>query len=131
MSCYKYSVGDAIQPCILIVGTVSKPLEILVYFDGIKYTFFSPIKALDICFKIFHVFNIEYPIQSFYVWIFVQKTFYNIVNNYDKSCLLVNQVINEIKFLNCTAKLQFYMILKYFIKMYFINFIKYIIFYIV
>ncbi|CAI6348572.1 unnamed protein product [Macrosiphum euphorbiae] len=93
----KYNVGDTIQPCIIIVGTVCVPLEILVYFDGIKYKVFSPIKALDICFKIFHVFNIEYPIESVNVWLFVQKFFYNIVNKYDKSCPLVNQIFNEIK----------------------------------
>lgn len=92
----KYNFGDAIQPCILIVGSVSEPLEILVFFDGMKYKFFSPIKALDICFKIFHVFNIEYPIQSINVWLFIQKLYYNIVNKYDKPCPLVNQIINEI-----------------------------------
>jgi len=93
----KYNVGDTIQLCIIIVGTVCDPLEILVYFYGIKYKVFSPIKALDICFKIVHVFNIEYPIESVNVWLFVQKLFYNIVNKYDKSCPLVNQIINEIK----------------------------------
>lgn len=94
----KYNVGDTIQPCIIIIGTVSEPLEILVFFDGIKYKVFLSIKALDICFKIFHVFNIEYPFESINVWLFIQKLFYNIVNKYDKPCPLVNQIINEVKF---------------------------------
>ncbi|KAF0736164.1 Uncharacterized protein FWK35_00018298 [Aphis craccivora] len=29
-----------------------------------KYKIFSAIKAFDICFKIFHVFNVEYSIDS-------------------------------------------------------------------
>lgn len=40
----KYNVGDIIQPCIIIIGTVSEPLEILFFFDGIRYKVFSPIK---------------------------------------------------------------------------------------
>ncbi|XP_060857146.1 uncharacterized protein LOC132938539 [Metopolophium dirhodum] len=94
----KYNVGDTIQPCIIIIGTIREPLEVLVFFDSIKYKVFSPIKALDICFKIFHVFNIEYPIESINVWLFVQKLYYNIVNKYDKPCPLVNQIVSEIKF---------------------------------
>ncbi|CAI6373581.1 unnamed protein product [Macrosiphum euphorbiae] len=45
----------------------------------------------------YNVGDIEYPIESVNVWLLVQKFFYNIVNKYDKSCPLVNQIINEIK----------------------------------
>lgn len=92
----KTNAGEAIQLCLLIVGTICEPRKYWFFFYGIKYKMFSPIRALDICFKIYHIFNIEYPIQSVNVWLFVQKLYYNIENKYDKSCPLVNQIINEI-----------------------------------
>lgn len=58
----KKSKNNPIQPCLLIVGTVVNPSQILVYFDEIKYTFFSIVKALDICIKIYHV-PIQYRIS--------------------------------------------------------------------
>lgn len=42
-----------IQPCLLIVGTIPNPSQIMVYFKESKYVFFSIIKALDTCFKIY------------------------------------------------------------------------------
>lgn len=89
--------GNNIQPCLLIVGTISEPSQIMVYFDNIKYKVFSVVRAIDICFKIFHVFNLEYPIQSLNVWLFIQKLYFNISSKYDKPCPLVNQIISELK----------------------------------
>jgi len=63
--------GNNIQPCLLIVGTISEPSQIMVYFDNIRYKVFSIVRGIDICFKIFHVFNLEYPIQSLNVWLFI------------------------------------------------------------
>lgn len=56
--------NGAIQPCLLVVGSLFDPKQILVYFDSIKYKVFSAKKAFDVCFKIFHVFNVEYPLES-------------------------------------------------------------------
>jgi len=88
---------NPIQPCLLIVGTIPNPSQILVYFDETKYKFFSIVKAMDMCFKIYHVFNIEYPLQSLNVWLFIQRFFYNIKLQSDKPCPLVNQIISELK----------------------------------
>lgn len=86
-----------IQPCMLIVGTIINPSQIIIYFDEIKYKFFSVIKAIDLCFKIYHVFNIEYPIESLNVWLFIQRYFFNIKSKYDKSCPIIQQIISELK----------------------------------
>ncbi|XP_029342241.1 uncharacterized protein LOC107885144 [Acyrthosiphon pisum] len=86
-----------IQPCLLVVGTILKPSQIMVYFDESKYVFFSIIKALDMCFKIYHLFNIEYPIESISVWLFIQNFFYNIKLPFDKPCPLIKQIISELK----------------------------------
>lgn len=93
----KKSNNNPIQPCLLIVGTVLNPTQILVYFDEIKYKFFSVIKALDMCYKIYHVFNIEYPLESQNVWLFIQHYFYKMKLKFDKPCPLINQIISELK----------------------------------
>ncbi|XP_060868106.1 uncharacterized protein LOC132943234 isoform X2 [Metopolophium dirhodum] len=85
-----------IQPCILVVGSLLNPKQIIVYFDDVKYKLFSVFKAIDICFKLFHVFNLEYPYESSNVWLFLQNYFYEINTKYDKSCSLVKQICSEL-----------------------------------
>lgn len=91
------NANHPIQPCLLIVGTISKPSQIMIYFDESKYVFYSIIKALDMCFKIYHLFNIEYPLESKSVWLFIQLFFYNIKLQFDKPYPLIKQIISELK----------------------------------
>lgn len=95
-------ITTVIQPCLLVIGDINNPKQIMVYFDGIKYVINTIIKAIDICFKIFHVFNIEYPIESSNFWLFIQKYYYKIKTKFDKSCIQVNQTISQ---LNALKKL--------------------------
>jgi len=92
----KLGQKGAIPPCILVIGSLNDPKQILVYFDNIKYVVFSSTKAFDICFKIYHVFNIEYPMESIDVWQFIQTFFYNIHTKYDKTSSLLKQVTAEL-----------------------------------
>jgi len=85
-----------IQPCLLVVDSLLNPKQILVYFDDVKYKLFSIFKGVNICFKIFHVFNLEYPYESSNVWLFLQNYFYEINTKYDKSCSLVKQICSEL-----------------------------------
>ncbi|KAF0713362.1 C2H2-type domain-containing protein, partial [Aphis craccivora] len=55
---------NPIQPFILIVGSPMQPREIIVFFDCIKYKVFSILNAIDVCFKLIHLFNLEYPTES-------------------------------------------------------------------
>ncbi|XP_050063977.1 uncharacterized protein LOC126552899 [Aphis gossypii] len=70
-----------IQPFILLVGTPLNHKEIIVYFDSIKYRMFNILSAIDICFKIFHLFNLEYPPASSIVWTFIQNIFTVLIQN--------------------------------------------------
>lgn len=74
----KKGAGNQIQPFIGIVGELTNPTEIAVLFDDIIYAAPSMLRALDVCFKIFHVFNLKYPIESKIVWQFIQHIFYEI-----------------------------------------------------
>jgi len=86
-----------IQPCLLIVGEINNPKQIMVYFDGIKYIINTIVKAIEICFNIFYVFNIEYPLESSNFWLFIQTYYFKIKTIYDKPCIQVNQTISQLK----------------------------------
>lgn len=77
--------NEPIQPLIIVIGSVLDPKEILVDFDGIKFKFFTVLKAVDTCFKIFHLFNLKYPSPSILVWTFIQQYFYKVITKYDRS----------------------------------------------
>lgn len=46
--------------------------------DKIKCHFSSTLKGLDTLFKCFFAFNIEYPVESAYIWYVIQKVLYGI-----------------------------------------------------
>ncbi|XP_016659852.1 uncharacterized protein LOC107883741 [Acyrthosiphon pisum] len=91
------SRGDPIQPFILIVGTIFHPKEILVYFDTIMYKVHSILRSIEVCYKIFHLFNLEYPSQSSIVWLFVQKYFFGVTSPYDSPHPKLVQILSELK----------------------------------
>jgi hypothetical protein len=86
-----------IQPCLLVVGEINSPKQIMVYFDSIKYVISTMIKAIEICFSIFHVFNIEYLIESGNCWFFIQQYYFKFKTSYDKPCIQWNQTILQLK----------------------------------
>lgn len=86
-----------IHPFIIIIGTPLEPREIIVYFDSIKFKVFTVIRAIDLCFKIFQLFNLKYPIQSGAVWHFIQKYLYSIKTKFDKSYPNLNQIIYDLE----------------------------------
>lgn len=57
------------HPIIALIGSqIENPTDIYVCFDNIKYLVKTFPKAVNICFKIFHVFGIRYPIACANVW---------------------------------------------------------------
>ncbi|KAK4872725.1 hypothetical protein RN001_014754 [Aquatica leii] len=80
-----YEKGRTIQPYILVVGpslTDIKTNYIIV--DKVKYQFTSSGKAFDTLFKLFHVFNAEYPVQSLHIYTLIQKGVYKLNLKEDK-----------------------------------------------
>lgn len=95
------SMAITLQPFIMLVGSSFIDFnDIYIVVDETKYKLTSVLKALDICFKIFQVFNLEYPKQSAKVWIFIQKYLYNVHTKYDGQDLSVEtlvQSLNQVK----------------------------------
>ncbi|KAE9521515.1 hypothetical protein AGLY_018114 [Aphis glycines] len=75
-NCYK--IKQKLQPCICIIGTSYVSVtEFYVYYFGTYYKFANIVKSIDVCLKIFLVFNLKYPVQSELVWTFLEKYFFN------------------------------------------------------
>lgn len=62
----------------LIVGDCSNIKSITVFFDDHKYPFLSILSAVDVLFKLFFVFNLEYPAESEIFYSFLQEFIYEI-----------------------------------------------------
>jgi len=60
---------------------ISKVADIYVYFDDVKYSFNSFLRAVDILFKIFYVFHLSFPIESLMFWNFIESNFFEIKSN--------------------------------------------------
>lgn len=92
---------STIQPMISLIGeSLLDPKEIFVYFEGVKFKFFNIIKAIDICFKIFFVFNFKFPLASQAVWQFIDSYFYKVSDKPDIHTnvkLLLSTLKNEKK----------------------------------
>ncbi|XP_019893199.1 uncharacterized protein LOC109613118 [Musca domestica] len=90
--------GESIQPFILAVGdsTFSTIEQCFVYLDGNLIAFESFLKALDVCFKSFHLFNLKYPKASDPFWTFVEAYFYDIDTGSKKS-YKINTLLQELR----------------------------------
>lgn len=85
-----------IQPFIIVLGTLQDPKSFIIYFDDVRFKFNCILQAVDACFKIFMLFNLQYPSASILVWNFIQKYFYNISTDFDKIHPNINLVIQKL-----------------------------------
>ena len=89
--------NKSIQPFIIVIGNMFDPQTVLVYFDNIRFKFHSVLHAVDVCFKIYHLFDLEYHLASNMVWTFLQKFFYNIHLKTDKSYNMLSILLTELE----------------------------------
>ncbi|KYN29134.1 hypothetical protein ALC57_01437, partial [Trachymyrmex cornetzi] len=66
-----------IQPFLIIVGSIEDIQDVYVCVDNELYKVQGVLQGLDICFKTFHVFDLQYPLASQHLWILIQKGLYN------------------------------------------------------
>ncbi|XP_055847022.1 uncharacterized protein LOC129912690 [Episyrphus balteatus] len=88
--------GDNVQPFIIVVGKdVINFKEIFLYFDGVKFPFISFIRAVDICFKTFFLFNLEFNNPSSNFWNFIQSLYFDDNKKCCTKAHILLNVINE------------------------------------
>lgn len=73
-----------VQPYIVIVGkTIREMQNFFVCIDEILYSVDSTLQAIDMCFKVFHVLHVNYPVFNDYLWLLLQRGIYNINTKWD------------------------------------------------
>lgn len=86
------------QPFIITVGPSNADIsDIFISVDDTLYKVPSTLKAIDLCFKFFQVFDIEYPIESAHIWLLFQRLLYDYTSNFDKMTPNIMEVISDIK----------------------------------
>ncbi|XP_011494538.1 PREDICTED: uncharacterized protein LOC105359609 [Ceratosolen solmsi marchali] len=85
----------AVQPCIVLQGP--QPHDIKSAYVSLHQQLWeldSPIRALDLAFKLYQVFNLHYPADCEQLWLVVQKIVYNITTPFDKKLTNVTSIAN-------------------------------------
>ena len=66
------------QPFVLLLGDRTRPEQQFVILERKAIPANSIIHAFDLCFKIFYIFDIDYPWESSNAWDFIQKTVFGL-----------------------------------------------------
>ncbi|XP_034951260.1 uncharacterized protein [Chelonus insularis] len=93
-----HQYGLKVQPYIIGQGaTLESVSNFYVIVDKVRYQFDSPLKALDICFKIFFACHAEYPPQSRQIWFFLQLALYKFTTPYDTKYPHLARILKHFK----------------------------------
>ncbi|XP_034952427.1 uncharacterized protein [Chelonus insularis] len=87
-----------VQPYILGIGNTLKDVNsFMVILDKPLYRFDSPLTALLICFKIFYVWNVGFPLQSKQIWTLLQHGILKFTTDTDENITHVSKLLELIK----------------------------------
>lgn len=89
---------NTIQPYIFVVGSEITTLkEFYVSFGNNILKFNSFLSALDICFKVFQIFQLKYPKESALSWLFIQNHIFEISTIFDEKSPTLALFIQDLK----------------------------------
>ncbi|KAK7175960.1 hypothetical protein R3I93_000275 [Phoxinus phoxinus] len=66
------------DPHILVLGDKDNSSQVLTIFNREAVEKETLLQAVDVCFKMFYIYDINYPKPSAPIWEFLQHTVYNI-----------------------------------------------------
>lgn len=114
----KVAQQSSMPPYITIIGSLLEPIDIFCDFENISYKMYSLSKAIYVCFKAYHLFDIEYPPAARLIWQFINQQFYQIPDSstYPSVYVLTKTIQGNknktlLKFFNCI-----YMLLCFFCR---------------
>jgi hypothetical protein len=84
------------QPVVIVIRPLSSPTAAYVVADDATWMISSALKAIDICFKAFHIFHASYPAESM-VWLLVQQLIYSITTKWDDRSAAVAALLSDLK----------------------------------
>lgn len=89
---------NTIQPYVIVIGPHLTDLkEFYVSYGETLQKFTSFIAAMDICFKVYHVFDLQYSKESILLWLFLQQYIYEISTIYDVKSSVLSEFIQNLK----------------------------------
>lgn len=92
----KDKFGLHMQPFLVVVGDVVSPAAAYVVIDSTIRKLSSIQNAVDICFKAFHAFHANYPVET-HTWLLLQKLVYGISTKWDAKSTAVNALLSDLK----------------------------------
>jgi hypothetical protein len=88
----KYSqYGATIQPYIIFVGKDFSSIDSC-YIRVKLWCFDCPLKALEICFRSYFVFNCAYPVENYDSCLIIQQYLFKLFTKYDKSTSITTSI---------------------------------------
>lgn len=92
---------QSIPAQLCIIGPdLLEPAEIILHSEGNTMKFVSFVKALDVCFKMYFVFDMEFPKECINVWHFIGLYFYQMtLKDVQPAAALLVQNLEKCKFL--------------------------------
>ncbi|KAJ8674205.1 hypothetical protein QAD02_014671 [Eretmocerus hayati] len=87
---------EKIQPYIIIVGELEAISDIYVNVDNVLYQVSSVLEAIDICFKVFFVFHLQFPYDSQHLWLMIQRGVYGITTDYDSEFPFMSHILDKL-----------------------------------
>lgn len=70
--------GWPVQPLMIIVGPkITETSDYLVYFGGSYYRFKTFLKSLEVCYKLFKVYQLPFPVEASGPWTLIGHSLFN------------------------------------------------------
>lgn len=78
--------GITVQPYVLVCGSSVNNIDACYVILDMETQFLvqSPVRALDLCFKIIHAAHLEYSPESYRLWRLIQKELYELTTEFDE-----------------------------------------------
>ncbi|KAJ8966517.1 hypothetical protein NQ317_002527 [Molorchus minor] len=89
-----FSYGMSMQPSVCIVGELAEPTFYIIV-DDIRYKIDTSIRALELIFKLYHTFDLDWPIESEHIWLFLEQLVFEMKSG--KKCSSTETIIADIK----------------------------------
>lgn len=92
----KLLAESSIAPFISLIGSLEEPQSFTVNFENITYKFSNFSKAMDVCFKVYNLFDIAYPEACGANWDFINRQLYGLHDGKNAKPG-IDSLLNEIK----------------------------------
>ena len=80
------------QPFVIQGPTYTDINKIFVSFENALHEPVTFLKALNICFQLTHVLNLDYQYESHHIWLFIEISIYNMKIVFDNISNIINSL---------------------------------------